>query len=78
MGLSREEQQEMASQAMPRPEGSAQDAAPQESFQIAFHSADGSRKFTVSAREGQTLMEVAKAQGVPQIEGICGGVVEVS
>jgi len=42
---------------------------------LTFVTYDG-KEMNVSASEGSNLMEVAKAAGLPSIEGVCGGQLE--
>lgn len=76
MGLSKDQQAQLYAESLPE-ERTEVPIDPAESYSIPFTTWDD-QKIMVDAKAGQNLMEIAKAAGLPSIEGICDGQLEVS
>ncbi|KAG9013569.1 hypothetical protein FRB90_005858, partial [Tulasnella sp. 427] len=74
MGLSKDQQALLYNESLPREERAVAADGGQK-YAIPFTTWDGSQ-IMVDAKPGQNLMEVAKAAGLPSIEGVCGGQLE--
>ncbi|KAG8953882.1 hypothetical protein FRC04_001512 [Tulasnella sp. 424] len=75
MGLSKDQQSQLYVESLPKEERAEVSTDSSQSYSIPFTTWDGS-KIMVDAKPGQNLMEIAKAAGLPSIEGICGGQLE--
>ncbi|KAG8990790.1 hypothetical protein FRB90_001626, partial [Tulasnella sp. 427] len=75
MGLSKDQQTLLYNESLPKDERVIAGEDDGQKYAIPFTTWDGSQ-IMVDAKPGQNLMEVAKAAGLPSIEGICGGQLE--